>query len=167
MSINKLYEVENLREYMLASWLIYIQYQLVICELIFNHKFDDENFFNKLTLKTHATALMLITGYLIATYFFGRRFRIIYLVLCISMASEVLNIVDVHFFNCETSRYDAICFHGYDGITRCQMYFRIVSIFWLEYMICKFGVLDIAKIELLKNNFQESTYLILTIVASQ
>ena len=150
--------IKNLREYMFASWLVYIQYQLVTCELIFNSRFEDDNLFDKLTLKTHATILMVLTGYLIATYFFGRRFRVIYTVVTISIISEIFNLIEVNIFNCKTSKYEALCFHNqdYDSddiLPQILMYFRIVSILWLEYMICKFGVLDIAKVELLKNNF--------------
>ncbi len=52
-------------------------------------------------------------------------------------------------------------------VTRVVFFIKVTLALWLQYMICQFGVVDIARLEVLKNNSRVTSKLIFTVVANE
>ena len=83
---------------------------------------------------------------------FGRRIQIIYIVLAFNAILEI---------------YFAI--YSYRGLGQQQEIFLVKStlVFLLYFMVCQLGVIDIAKIQILKSNYRLNGSLLCIVISSQ
>ena len=99
-------------------------------------------------MKFFSNIFCLVTAYLIAVRFFGRRIRIIFFVLRLSCLVEIIFFVNYYILECMPVSDDnprrpinQYCFYDtdYDNIFNPQhmiFFLRSLITFWLTFMIC-------------------------------
>ena len=110
----------------------------------------------------------IILSFIVGKFFFGRRIKITYLLLAISTMFEFSQIIFTDVLNCSYSIFPKLCLYEQKRESRNPFTIensifacRALMAFNLHYMVCRLAIVDIAKIELLKNNKNMLTSLLL------
>lgn len=146
-----MFYVQNVRSMIFASWTIYIKYQMVNYILLNCDKYDSDQKSDCKALKnmhlTIATVCQICISFIIAKFCFGRRIQIIYVIIFLIILLEVIvcaqDLLDIE----RNINYDAV---QYDYV----FMLKATLIYLLYFMVCQFGIIDVAKEETLRNNFR-------------
>ncbi len=149
-----------------ASWTIYIKYQMVNYILLNCDKYDNDKNSDCKGLKnmhlTIATVCQICISFIIAKFCYGRRIQIIYVIIFLIFIFELIICVE-DFFDLQRNINNDNNAGQYDY----AFVLKATFIYLLYFMVCQFGIVDVAKEETLKNNFRLGGSLLCLVIGSQ
>jgi len=137
-----MFMIDNVISIFQATCLVYISYQLITQWFLDNEEKYD--FMNREYFKAASVIVMLFSGFYIKNRF-GRRFQAIYIVITFSCVVEIIFLVDLLWFKCN-SEADLLnpsihCLYYIDEqthditFTKILFFIRVILALWLQFMI--------------------------------
>ena len=159
LSLYKIRRIKNVRAILIASWLIYIKYQLTNQRILNIENINKEDSRTRSWKKMDpnwvtypSNIIQIVLTYLVGKFWHGRLILTIYVILILNCLMEI-------FFG----------FYSYRNLGQTQTFFLIKSIlvYLLYFMVCQIGIIYISKENQLKTNQRIIGSLVCLVISSQ
>ena len=152
----------------MASWLVYFKYQMVNSRMLNIYGINNKDVFNDWFIMDKnlflfiANIFQACVSFLIAKFLYGRRIQVIYVLIALVALTEVI-FYFYYILNESTEPSEK------PDVDPLQMIFLIKAtlVYILYFMVCRFSIIDIAKVESLSSNARLCGSFLCLTIASQ